>query len=111
MNFTFFFLMIRRPPRSTQGRTLFPYTTLFRSREPAHVPVPRRVALRRAGGVLAEGYVHAGVLPARPEGPVIPRVDRREGGPRDGALRGPLQGRRRSDGRDPDGQDRAPGGR
>src|SRR5216117_4479205 len=24
--------MIRRPPRSTQGRTLFPYTTLFRSR-------------------------------------------------------------------------------
>src|SRR5256885_2178516 len=28
--FCFFFLMIRRPPRST----LFPYTTLFRSREP-----------------------------------------------------------------------------
>src|SRR5216117_4422620 len=28
---TLFFLMIRRPPRSTQGRTLFPYTTLFRS--------------------------------------------------------------------------------
>src|SRR5216117_1980773 len=27
----FFFLMIPRPPRSTQGRTLFPYTTLFRS--------------------------------------------------------------------------------
>src|SRR5436309_4439086 len=27
-NFIFFFLMIRRPPRST----LFPYTTLFRSR-------------------------------------------------------------------------------
>src|SRR5216117_467432 len=25
--------MIRRPPRSTQGRTLFPYTTLFRSLE------------------------------------------------------------------------------
>src|SRR2546422_7985512 len=31
--FVFFFLMIRRPPRST----LFPYTTLFRSR-----PAPRR---------------------------------------------------------------------
>src|SRR5258707_4089873 len=29
--FFFFFLMIRRPPRST----LFPYTTLFRSRGPA----------------------------------------------------------------------------
>src|SRR5690348_17696374 len=31
-NFLFFFLMIRRPPRST----LFPYTTLFRS--PARAP-------------------------------------------------------------------------
>src|SRR5260370_32526378 len=29
LSFFFFFLMIRRPPRST----LFPYTTLFRSRE------------------------------------------------------------------------------
>src|SRR5262245_64515208 len=32
--FLFFFLMIRRPPRST----LFPYTTLFRSRFPRHDP-------------------------------------------------------------------------
>src|SRR5256885_9977371 len=30
--FVFFFLMIRRPPRST----LFPYTTLFRSRGDVH---------------------------------------------------------------------------
>src|SRR3546814_14888116 len=29
----FFFLMIRRPPRSTRTDTLFPYTTLFRSRK------------------------------------------------------------------------------
>src|SRR3546814_12551994 len=28
----FVFLMIRRPPRSTRTDTLFPYTTLFRSR-------------------------------------------------------------------------------
>src|SRR5260221_2323266 len=34
----FFFLMIRRPPRST----LFPYTTLFRSRDPQPQPDPRR---------------------------------------------------------------------
>src|SRR6266853_5852562 len=34
----FFFLMIRRPPRST----LFPYTTLFRSRRPPHPRAPRR---------------------------------------------------------------------
>src|SRR3546814_21186064 len=27
----FFFLLIRRPPRSTRTDTLFPYTTLFRS--------------------------------------------------------------------------------
>src|SRR5438094_10504867 len=31
--FCFFFLMIRRPPRST----LFPYTTLFRSQQPLGV--------------------------------------------------------------------------
>src|SRR3546814_1802672 len=29
----FFFLMIRRPPRSTRTETLFPYTTLFRSKK------------------------------------------------------------------------------
>src|SRR3546814_18727641 len=29
--FVFFFLMLRRPPRSTRTDTLFPYTTLFRS--------------------------------------------------------------------------------
>src|SRR3546814_1409672 len=32
MSLFFFFLMIRRPPRSTRTDTLFPYTTLFRSR-------------------------------------------------------------------------------
>src|SRR3546814_18627915 len=31
MIFCFFFLMKRRPPRSTRTDTLFPYTTLFRS--------------------------------------------------------------------------------
>src|SRR3546814_7443092 len=30
---SFFFLMIRRPPRSTRTYTLFPYSTLFRSEE------------------------------------------------------------------------------
>src|SRR3546814_15148536 len=30
-SYYFFFLMIRRPPRSTRTDTLFPYTTLFRS--------------------------------------------------------------------------------
>src|SRR3546814_12865600 len=40
--FCFFFLMIRRPPRSTRTDTLFPYTTLFRSQRAGvdilHVP-------------------------------------------------------------------------
>src|SRR3546814_12640724 len=30
-SYLFFFLMIRRPPRSTRTDTLLPYTTLFRS--------------------------------------------------------------------------------
>src|SRR3546814_17325421 len=38
-----FFLMIRRPPRSTRTDTLFPYTTLFRS------------AARRRRGPVGEG--------------------------------------------------------
>src|SRR3546814_11997654 len=38
----FFFLMIRRPPRSTRTDTLFPYTTLFRSeRQALRDDVPR----------------------------------------------------------------------
>src|SRR6266487_5874056 len=36
-HFSFFFLMIRRPPRST----LFPYTTLFRSDGSRDNPAPR----------------------------------------------------------------------
>src|SRR5208337_5224279 len=40
LSFVFFFLMIRRPPRST----LFPYTTLFRSCR--HRPVLRRAPRR-----------------------------------------------------------------
>src|SRR3546814_12776280 len=35
--FCFFFLMIRRPPRSTRTDTLFPYTTLFRSVAAEHM--------------------------------------------------------------------------
>src|SRR3546814_18257003 len=34
--FLCFFLMIRRPPRSTRTDTLFPYTTLFRSNLERH---------------------------------------------------------------------------
>src|SRR3546814_1652279 len=43
-----FFLMIRRPPRSTRTDTLFPYTTLFRSGDrwvQTLMPKPRRQRL------------------------------------------------------------------
>src|SRR3546814_12733525 len=52
--FFIFFLIIRRPPRSTRTDTLFPYTTLFRSAVPAcHRRLPdlvraARFQLRRA---------------------------------------------------------------
>src|SRR3546814_5325511 len=46
MLFFVFFLMIRRPPRSTRNYTLFPYTTLFRS-----VAFPRPVGLRHRNAV------------------------------------------------------------
>src|SRR3712207_8501681 len=49
---SFFFLMIRRPPRST----LFPYTTLFRSREGA------MVAGAVAMGAVALGAMAVGAL-------------------------------------------------
>src|SRR3546814_6084026 len=45
--FIFFFLRIRRPPRSTRTDTLLPYTTLFRSRRDAR--------LLRAGAAGAVG--------------------------------------------------------
>src|SRR3546814_8667125 len=41
----FFFLMIRRPPRSTRTDTLFPYTTLFRSNDSAVLQEPSDDAL------------------------------------------------------------------
>src|SRR3546814_4601211 len=76
----FFFLMIRRPPRSTRTDTLFPYTTLFRSREEAARPrrlsqdIPRRriraqpVALpgrRLVSGFLLDTDVVSMLSPAR----------------------------------------------
>src|SRR3546814_16745725 len=36
MEVILFFLLFRRPPRSTRTDTLFPYTTLFRSAQPGN---------------------------------------------------------------------------
>src|SRR3546814_6564277 len=54
--------MIRRPPRSTRTDTLFPYTTLFRSREHDRGEQPERPA--REAPCANPLYVH---LPARSE--------------------------------------------
>src|SRR3546814_16490135 len=56
----FFFLMIRRPPRSTRTDTLFPYTTLFRS-------APRRDA---------RPACHRYRRDRHPQGPRLPRGSR-----------------------------------
>src|SRR5688572_30882648 len=50
----FFFLMIRRPPRST----LFPYTTLFRS---CRSVVSRILSLRDTGAIVSCGEVQRNV--------------------------------------------------
>src|SRR3546814_11843199 len=47
-NYICFFLMIRRPPRSTRTDTLFPYTTLFRSPD-GRQPRRRQCRLRHRG--------------------------------------------------------------
>src|SRR3546814_6580909 len=61
--------MIRRPPRSTRTDTLFPYTTLFRSRT-GH-PGPER---RRAPRAAEEPDQH---LPGADQDPVQRRPDHR----------------------------------
>src|SRR3546814_11852297 len=53
----FFFLMIRRPPRSTRTDTLFPYTTLFRSLD----------AVATQGSVLADNVITLGSINIVPE--------------------------------------------
>src|SRR3546814_17683931 len=49
----FFFLRIRRPPRSTRTDTLFPYTTLFRSTLRKDDTV-EEITIERAAELLAE---------------------------------------------------------
>src|SRR3712207_9309616 len=69
LSFIIFFLMIRRPPRST----LFPYTTLFRS---------QRVRRRLPDGLLPEGLALVGgvgraLLPAGRLARPAPPADRK----------------------------------
>src|SRR3546814_6747249 len=51
----FFFLIIRRPPRSPRTDTLFPYTTLFRSAEGGVDPAPAGEVDEQAAGDHPDG--------------------------------------------------------
>src|SRR3546814_4609021 len=57
-----FFLMIRRPPRSTRTDTLFPYTTLFRSVESNQLNAARLYARGIDIGLSYHRPLGAGVL-------------------------------------------------
>src|SRR3989441_12844720 len=85
--FLFFFLMIRRPPRST----LFPYTTLFRSRprlpQPLSHPAQRRAARRETPRALSQA---ARLLRPAP-GPRAPRAVALGASLADGRARGGSQ--------------------
>src|SRR5438034_3135783 len=56
MFFSFFFLMTRRPPRST----LFPYTTLFRSGMPAYAKDGKVVCFFQSGQKFKTRYATLG---------------------------------------------------
>src|SRR3546814_14977806 len=71
--YSVFFLMIRRPPRSTRTDTLFPYTTLFRSTGRRN-PALRAAAPARARSHPADAHADwHGV----PEFPAVSAPDRK----------------------------------
>src|SRR5215475_4865608 len=89
VSFVFFFLMIRRPPRST----LFPYTTLFRPRrpDPRHVAaLPRgRATPRQAPDPLRPPRVGLDRAGRRPRDVHLPRRVLQRGVRPAGHRRGP----------------------
>src|SRR3712207_8374627 len=69
----FFFLMIRRPPRST----LFPYTTLFRSPAPSRLAGSRvRGRARGGAGDTAQGHRRRAAESRLQETPLLRRRSR-----------------------------------
>src|SRR3546814_21036179 len=94
----FFFLMIRRPPRSTRTDTLFPYTTLFRSPkrassfilDPQRPPKLLRCCRNQSSNSacrfqLGNGYAVAVIVPSRAlRSPIFSRPSLPNGGQREG---------------------------
>src|SRR3546814_12973067 len=83
----FFFLMIRRPPRSTRTDTLFPYTTLFRSPLSYGPGGPWEYAGGRAHGRWQDGDGVAHRWPAQAEGGAGSATPRRASDPEPNHIR------------------------
>src|SRR3546814_3776017 len=100
----FFFLMIRRPPRSTRTDTLFPYTTLFRS-HPRSRHGRRILRPHRRHACRPYRRKRADRRTLRPSAPPLYRqADRRHAAARrvaDGPRRHPRQPARPAAGRNP----------
>src|SRR3546814_5429088 len=101
----YFFLLIRRPPRSTRTDSPLPYTTLFRSPrvagidEIAVVGPPHRAGVERPDrGRLAQAAAARPVAAAGQDDPIESRPEK----PPPGDIAEPLV----AEGRSPDGKDR-----
>src|SRR6266571_7582426 len=79
----FFFLMIRRPPRST----LFPYTTLFRSLR-WHVEVEAHLARARLDSDRLQSRPAGGQIPRRSRPKPLEAISAGEEGAERGAFKG-----------------------
>src|SRR3546814_15460255 len=84
--FVVFFLMIRRPPRSTRTDTLFPYTTLFRSGPGRATLRAARIHQNLCDGRGRDTLDHAG---SGADGLADPRPDPRRTGQSDQSLDDP----------------------
>src|SRR3546814_4087839 len=73
--YIFFFLMIRRPPRSTRTDTLFPYTTLFRSNNSTNPRLPTLLTGQDYRDI--PGFTDGGIGPTYPYGDPSLRVNLR----------------------------------
>src|SRR3546814_3310973 len=77
--FFVFFLMIRRPPRSTRTDTLFPYTTLFRSRILEIFTIERgfhKSRMHRVNANMVFGELPGGYLAEHPHRRLRCRIER-----------------------------------
>src|SRR3546814_13066675 len=81
-----FFFMIRRPTRSTRTDTLFPYTTLFRSRQPMLAQKQRSAAGRHQGEATPQQFAgnrqHSGLVRIAYRDERLARLDRTDAGDR-----------------------------